>query len=226
MRYPLLPLRDMVIFPHMVTSLFVGRDKSLKAIESAMTGDRTLVAVAQRNPEEEDIAPEDLYDMGVEIVIGRSLKMPDGTVSLLVQGQRRVHVLRYTRTEPFVVAEGEVLEDAVDKSPGTEALMRAVLSLFEKIVKLSPGLSEEFYVAAMNVDEPGWLADLIASTVDAGPRAAGRSSRPPTPSSGCKAFSMMLAKELDVLDLENQHPGPRAERGRQEPARVSTCASR
>ena len=203
-RYPLLPLRDMVIFPHMVTSLFVGRDKSLKAIESAMTGDRTLVAVAQRNPEDEDIAPEDLYDMGVEIVVGRSLKMPDGTVSLLVQGQRRVHVLRYTRTDPFVVAEGEVLEDTVDKSPGTEALMRAALSLFEKIVKLSPGLSEESYVAAMNVDEPGWLADLIASTVELNHESRQTVLQTADPIERLQILHLMLAKELDVLDLKNQ----------------------
>src|SRR5215203_1756813 len=136
-RLPLLPLRDMVIFPHMVTSLFVGRDKSLKAIESAMSNERALVAVAQHNPEDEDVGPEDLYDMGVEIVVGRSLKMPDGTVSLLVQGQRRVRVLRYVRNDPFVVVEGETIEDSLDKGPPTEALMRAVLALFEKIVKLS-----------------------------------------------------------------------------------------
>src|SRR5436190_2062120 len=161
---PLLPLRDMVIFPHMVTSLFVGRDKSLKAIEAAMADDRVIVAVAQRNPEDEEIGPNDLYDMGVELVIGRSLKMPDGTNSLLVQGQRRVRVLSYLRTEPFVLGQGQPIEDSGEKAPGTEALMRAVRALFEKIVKFSRNLSEESYVAAMNVDEPGWLADLIAST--------------------------------------------------------------
>src|SRR4051812_21480683 len=149
---PLLPLRDMVIFPHMVTSLFVGREKSLKAIEAAMADDRVIVAVAQRNPEDEEIGPNDLYEMGVELVIGRSLKMPDGTNSLLVQGQRRVRVLRYLRTEPFVLVEGEPIEDSDEKAPGTEALMRAVLALFEKIVKFSRNLSEESYVAAMNVD--------------------------------------------------------------------------
>lgn len=203
-RLPLLPLRDMVIFPHMVTSLFVGRDKSLKAIESAMNTERALVAVAQHNPEDEDVGPEDLYDMGVEIVVGRSLKMPDGTVSLLVQGQRRVRVLRYLRNDPFVVVEGETIEDSQDKSAATEALMRAVLGMFEKIVKLSPNLSEESYVAAMNVDEAGWLADLIASTVELSHESRQNILQTVDPVERLQSLSLMLAKELDVLDLKNQ----------------------
>ncbi|MGA7733698.1 MAG: endopeptidase La [Chloroflexia bacterium] len=203
-RLPLLPLRDMVIFPHMVTSLFVGRDKSLKAIEAAMSGERALVAVAQHNPEDEEVGPEDLYDMGVEIVVGRSLKMPDGTASLLVQGQRRVRILRYVREEPFLMVEGETVEDTQDKTAGTEALMRAVLALFEKIVKFSPNLSEESYVAAMNVDEPGWLADLIASTVELNHESRQNILQTVDPVERLQMLSLMLAKELDVLDLKNQ----------------------
>jgi ATP-dependent Lon protease len=201
---PLLPLRDMVIFPHMVTSLFVGREKSLKAIESAMADERVLVAVAQRDPEDEEVRPEDLYQMGVELVIGRSLKMPDGTNSLLVQGQRRVRVNRYVHTEPFMLVEGEPIEERVEKNPAVEALMRAVLALFEKIVKLSRTLSEESYVAAMNVDEPGWLADLIASTITLGQEDRQTILETVDPIERLQALSLMLAKELDVLDLENR----------------------
>jgi ATP-dependent Lon protease len=203
-RLPLLPLRDMVIFPHMVTSLFVGRDKSLRAIEAAMSDDRVIVAVAQRNPEEEEVGAGDLYDMGVELVIGRSLKMPDGTNSLLVQGQRRVRVSRYLRAEPFILVEGEPIEDSNEKSPATEALMRAVLALFEKIVKLSRNLSEESYVAAMNVDEPGWLADLIASTITLPQESRQAILDTVDPVERLQTLSLMLAKELDVLDLENR----------------------
>ncbi|MEO8289315.1 MAG: endopeptidase La [Chloroflexota bacterium] len=203
-KLPLLPLRDMVIFPHMVTSLFVGREKSLKAIEAAMSDDRIIVAVAQRNPEEEEVGSGDLYEMGVELVIGRSLKMPDGTSSLLVQGQRRVRVLRYLRDEPFIVVEGEPVEDSDEKTPGTEALMRAVLALFEKIVKFSRNLSEESYVAAMNVDEPGWLADLIASTITLPQESRQAILDTVDPVERLQNLSFMLAKELDVLDLENR----------------------
>ncbi|HUP27366.1 MAG TPA: endopeptidase La, partial [Chloroflexia bacterium] len=203
-KLPLLPLRDMVIFPHMVTSLFVGREKSIKAIEAALNSDRIVYAVAQRNPEEEDVGPDDLHGMGVELVIGRSLKMPDGTVSLLVQGQRRIKLLRYLRTEPYIRILGEAYEDADVKSAPTQALMRAVLALFEKVVKLSRNLSEESYVAAMNVDEPGWLADLIASTITLDQASRQELLELVDPVERLQSLSLMLAKELDVLDLENR----------------------
>ncbi|MEO6457138.1 MAG: LON peptidase substrate-binding domain-containing protein, partial [Chloroflexia bacterium] len=204
LKLPLLPLRDMVIFPHMVTSLFVGRDKSIKAIEAALNSDRIVYAVAQRNPEEEDIGPDDLFDMGVELVIGRSLKMPDGTVSLLVQGQRRIKLIRYLRTEPYIRVLGEAFEDTNEMNQATQALMRAVLALFEKVVKLSRNLSEESYVAAMNVDEPGWLADLIASTITLDQESRQELLELIDPIERLQALSSMLAKELDVLDLENR----------------------
>ncbi len=203
-KLPLLPLRDMVIFPHMVTSLFVGREKSIKAIEGALNSERVVVAVAQRNAEDEDVGPNDLYNMGVELVIGRSLKMPDGTVSLLVQGQRRVRVLSYARTEPYIKVIGEAIEDPSVKDPGTEALMRAVLALFEKVVKLSRNLSDDSYVAAMNVDEPGWLADLIASTITLDQENRQKVLETVEPVERLQVLSIMLAKELDVLDLENR----------------------
>ena len=204
LRLPLLPLRDMVIFPHMVTSLFVGRPRSLKAIEEAMNGDRVLVAVAQRNPEDEDVEPEDLYAMGVELVIGRSLKMPDGTTSLLVQGQRRIRVQRVLRTDPYIKVLAQPVEEIAEKDPGTEALMRAVLALFEKVVKLSHNLSDESYVAALNVDEPGWLADLIAATITLDQERRQQILEIIDPLERLRALSIMLAKELDVLDLENR----------------------
>jgi ATP-dependent Lon protease len=203
-KLPLLPLRDMVIFPHMVTSLFVGREKSIKAIDAALKGNRAIVAVAQRNPEDEDVAPDDLFTMGVELVIGRSLKMPDGTVSLLVQGQRRVRVTDFLRVEPYIRVQGEAIEDPDVENAATEALMRAVLALFEKTVKLSRNLSEESYVAAMNVDEPGWLADLIASTVTLEHENRQKILDTVDPVERLQAISIMLAKELDVLDLENR----------------------
>ena len=203
-RMPVLPLRDMVIFPHMVTSLFVGREKSLKAIEAALNSERVVLAIAQRDPEDEDVGPGDMFDMGVELVIGRSLKMPDGTVSILVQGQRRVRVTRYLRTEPFLRALGEAIEDPMVKDPSLQALMRAVLTLFEKVVKLSRNLSEESYVAALNVDEPGWLADLIASTITLTLEERQQLLETADPHERLQALSIMLAKELDVLDLETR----------------------
>src|SRR5207253_3973552 len=204
LRLPLVPLRDMVIFPHMVTSLFVGRKRSLKAIDAALNSDRVLLAVAQRDAEDEDVGPDDLYTVGVELVIGRSLKMPDGTSSLLVQGQRRLKVLRYLRSEPYMRVLAEPVEESAEKTAATEALMRAVLALFEKVVKLSHNLSDDSYVAAMNVDEPGWLADLIASTITLDHERRQQLLETIDPVERLQLLSIMLAKELDVLNLENR----------------------
>src|SRR3989304_10314870 len=97
---PLLPVRDTVLFPHMLSPLFVGRDRSIKAIEDAMLRDRTIAVVAQREPEKQDIGSGDLYDIGTEAVIGRMLKMPDGTTNVLVQGQRRIRVMKFDVIDP------------------------------------------------------------------------------------------------------------------------------
>jgi ATP-dependent Lon protease len=204
LRLPLLPLRDMVIFPHMVTSLFVGRPRSLKAIDAALNNDRVLLAVAQRNPEDEEVGPDDLYMMGVELVIGRSLKMPDGTTSLLVQGQRRLRVQRFLREDPYMRVLAESVEQPAEKSQSTEALMRAVLALFEKVVKLSHNLSDESYVAAMNINDAGWLADFIAANITLDQESRQQILETVDPVERLKTMSIMLAKELDVLDLENR----------------------
>jgi len=180
----------------MVTSLFVGRKRSLKAIDAALNGDRVLVAVSQRNPEDEDVEPDDLYDIGVELVIGRSLKMPDGTSSLLVQGQRRVRVTKYLRTDPYLRVVAEPIDEPTEKNQKTEALMRAVLALFEKVVNLSHNLSQESYVAAMNVDEPGWLADLIAASMTLDQERRQRILELTDPVERLQELSIMLRKSL------------------------------
>ena len=100
--YPLLPLRDTVVFPHMMTPLVVGRDRSLKAVEEAMSEDHRIVVVAQRDPEVQDPTLEDLYTIGVEMVVGRILRMPDGTTNILGQGRRRVEILGTSQTQPYI----------------------------------------------------------------------------------------------------------------------------
>ncbi|MDQ2805958.1 MAG: endopeptidase La [Chloroflexota bacterium] len=201
---PVIPLRDMVIFPHMVTQFFVGRDISLAAVAAATAADGRILAVAQREPETEDVTPADLYPVGVEVAIGRVLKMPDGTTALLVQGQRRIAVTGYSQTTPFLCAEGHVVPEPTTRQLPTEALMRAVLALFERVVKMSRTLPEDAYVAALNVEEPGWLADLIASSVQFD--LAGRQDILSTrdPAERLQKLSVMLAKEVDVLDLESR----------------------
>ncbi|MCC7359342.1 MAG: endopeptidase La [Anaerolineales bacterium] len=201
---PLLPLRDMVMYPHMVTPLFVGREKSLAAIRAAQAANQTLLAVTQTDPQVEDPGPDDWHTVGLELAVGRMLRMPDSTTSVLAQGRRRVQVVAVTKTEPYYRAKARVIEEPTGKPRETEALMRAVLALFEKCVQLNRALPEEAYVFAMNIEEPGWLADLIASTINLD--LAERQSILETfdPATRLQRISVLLGRELDVLELEDQ----------------------
>ena len=202
---PVLPLRDMVVFPHMVAPLFVGRERSTRAVEASLTqGNGTLVAVTQKDPEVEWPGEEDLYTVGTLVRVGRVLRMPDGSTSVLTQGESRARVLEVTQQNPFLKARILLVPEQVRKNLSTEALMRAVLTLFEKIVELSQQLPEDAYVAAMNVDEPGWLADLITSLVNLPLEERQKILETFDPEVRLQHLSVLLGRELDVLELENR----------------------
>ena len=118
---PLLPLRDMVMFPHMVTPLFVGREKSLAAINAAQAKNQTLLAVTQISSEVEDPGPDDWYPVGVELAVGRTLRMPDNSTSVLAQGRRRVQIVRIVRSEPYYVAKARVVASSARWALATES---------------------------------------------------------------------------------------------------------
>ncbi len=201
---PLLPIRNTVLLPNLVTPLIVGRDQSIKAIEEALNKDRILFVVTQLNEELEDPGQDDVYIVGVEGMVDRVLKMPDGTTSVLLHGQRRLRRLEYTQQTPFMRVRAEIIDEETERTLAVEALVRAALALFEKCVKLSNTLPEEAYITAMNIDQPGWLADFIVSAIE--PPVAVRQSI-------LEAFSIeerlqmtciLLTKELNILELENQ----------------------
>jgi ATP-dependent Lon protease len=201
---PLLPIRNTVLVPNVIAPLFVGRDQSMKAIEDAMSRDRMLFVVTQLDEDVEDPGPDDTYTVGVEGAIDRLLKMPDGTTSILIRGQRRLRRLEYTQQTPFMRVRVETVPEEVERTLALEALIRAVLALFEKCIKLSHTLPEEAYITAMNIDQPGWLADFILSSLDL-----------PTPvrqdvleafnvEERLQKISILLSKELSILELENR----------------------
>ncbi len=204
LEYPLLPVRDTVVFPHMVTPLFVGRDRSIKAVEAAADDDSTIVVVTQKEPEIQDPTIEDLYTIGTEVVIGRTLRMPDGTISILGQGKQRVRIAKFVQTEPYIEVEVRPIYEPTERSLPTQALMRAVLALFEKCVQLNRNLPEDAYVAAMNIDEPGWLADLVTSTLNLEVERRQEMLETIDPTLRLQRLSVLLAQELDVLELENR----------------------
>ncbi len=202
--YVVLPLKDSVVFPRMMAPLFIGRDRSLRAVEAAMAADLPILVVAQREKDKEDPEPDDLYTVGTEVIVGRTLRMPDGSTSLLSQGRQRVQIVEFTQTEPFLRARGTSVWEQDHQGLATEALMRAVLALFEKCVQLSPNLPEEAYVAAMNVEEPGWLADLIASVLDLDVEEKQELLETFDTTARLQRLSVLLGRELDVLELENR----------------------
>jgi len=202
--YPLLPLRDTVVFPQLMTPIVVGRDRSIKAVEAAVESNNIIIVVTQRDPETQRPELDDLYTVGVEMVIGRVLRMPDGTTSILGQGRRRVRILAASQMQPYIRAHVQRLDESQNVTLGTEALMRAVLSLFEKVVQLSRTLPEDAYVAAMNLAEPGALADLIASFLELKLEQRQELLETLDPTTRLQRLSIFLANELDVLELEYQ----------------------
>ena len=199
----LIPMRDLVIYPNMVTPLFVERERSLLAIETTQREHSSLICAAQKDPEIASPEAGDLYDVGVEVVLGRTLRLPDGTTSALVQGRRRVQIVEVLATDPLYRVRARRLDDSLDESQEIEALMRTVLTLFEKCVQLNRALPEDAYVFAMNIDEPGWLADLVATTLDLTTQERQELLETFDPAERLMRISILLGKELEVLEIED-----------------------
>ena len=201
---PLLPVRDTVVFPRMLTPLFVGRDRSIMALEAAITEDNQVVIVTQRDPEVEEPGLEDLYEIGTLVIVGRMLRLPDGSTNILVQGHQRVELLEIVEDEPFPRVRVRRLAEDTEKTLSIEAFMRAALALFEKCVHLNRNVPDDAYVAAMNIDEPGWLADMIASVMDFNVEQRQQILEAIDPEDRLQRLSIALGQELDVLELESK----------------------
>jgi ATP-dependent Lon protease len=161
--YPVLPLRDIVVFPHMIVPLFVGREKSIRALEEVMKADKLILLATQINAADDDPATDAIFDSGTLATVLQLLKLPDGTVKVLVEGQTRARVRHYTRTDEYYEADAEALaDDAADKVE-VEALARSVVSEFESYVKLNKKVSPEVVAAVSQIDDYAKLADTIAS---------------------------------------------------------------
>jgi ATP-dependent Lon protease len=160
---PVLPLRDIVVFPHMVVPLFVGRDKSVRALEEVMNGDKQILLVTQKNSADDDPAPADIFDVGVLATVLQLLKLPDGTVKVLVEGKSRAAVLKFTDQEAFYEAQMSLIDEDGGASHEAEALSRAVVEQFENYVKLNKKVPPEALASIPQIEEAGKLADSIAA---------------------------------------------------------------
>ncbi|MEY4509807.1 MAG: hypothetical protein RLZZ450_1929, partial [Pseudomonadota bacterium] len=158
---PLLPLRDIIVFPHMVVPLFVGREKSINALEEAMGGDKEILLAAQRKAKTNDPTPQDIFEMGTIGTIIQLLRLPDGTVKVLVEGKQRARIDRFVPNEEFFLCEIDQVEELSESSVEIEALMRSVQSTFENYVKLNKRIPPEMLMTVQTIDDPARLADTI-----------------------------------------------------------------
>src|SRR6266536_2491823 len=161
--YPVLALRDIVAFPHMIVPLFVGREKSIRALEEAMRGDTFILLATQKNASDDDPATDAIFAMGTLASVLQLLKIPDGTVKVLVEGAARAKILEYTDRSDYYEADAVVLEDTVGERVEAEALARSVVTEFESYVKLNRKVPPEAVGAVQQIDDYGRIADTVAS---------------------------------------------------------------
>ncbi len=199
-----LPLRDMVIFPRMVSPIFVGREASLLAVKEAHHKEQTVIGLTQRDPELDEPGSEDFLPIGVEMAVGRLLNMPDGSHSALVQGRQRVEVVEFIQLKPYIKVRARVIHEPQTADRQIQALMRSALSLFERCVQLDRSIPEEAHLFALNISEPGWLTDMIATSLSLTYEAKLRLLLLADPKARLGQLNSLLAQEVDVLELEDE----------------------
>ncbi len=163
LRVPLLPLRDIIVFPHMVVPLFVGRQKSIKALEEAMNKQKFILLAAQREAKTNDPGEDDIYRVGTLGTVVQLLRLPDGTVKVLVEGKKRARVVRYVDQSEYFLVEAEEIEEVSPKTTEIEALTRSINSTFEHYVKLNKKIPPEMIMSVASIEDPARLADTIVA---------------------------------------------------------------
>lgn len=199
-----LPLRDLVVFPRMVSPIFVGREASLLAVEEAQRKEQTIIGLTQTDADLDTPGVGDFLPVGVEMAVGRLLAMPDGSHSALVQGRRRVEIVEFIRTTPYLMVRARVVPEPQTADRQTSALMRSALDLFDRCVELDRTIPEEAHLFAMNISEPGWLADMLATSLALNYEAKQSLLMLLDVRGRLQALNKILAQEVDVLELEDE----------------------
>jgi ATP-dependent Lon protease len=202
---PLLPLRETVVFPDSMMPLAVGQERSIKLVDDVVSGEGRIALISARDEGVEEPSWDDIYSVGVEAVVSRMLKMPDGTLRLLVQGVRRVRLLDRVRDKPYLVGLFEDVPDVVDSSNEIEALTRNVQSQFARVIQMEPYLPDELAIAIANIDDPGPLCYLVASNLRRLTVAERQQLLEQTDvAERLRSLSRILAREVEVGELESK----------------------
>jgi len=202
--YPVLPLRDIVVFPHMIVPLFVGREKSIRALEEVMDADKQILLATQKNASDDDPSTDNIYEVGTLATVLQLLKLPDQTVKVLVEGGDRAKVLRFTERDDMFEAEAEVLPDDPGSEVEVEALARSVVSEFENYVKLNKKISPEVMGAVTQIDEYSKLADTLASHLAVKISDKQEILAIPSVKGRLEKILMLMESEISVLQVEKR----------------------
>jgi len=202
---PVLPMPDMVVFPYMIVPLFVNRERSTKAVDQALAENRMIMLVSQKDPNVDDPKASDLYDFGTVSIIMRMLKMPDGRVRILVQGFSRAQVEFFDETQPYITAKvsPKTETQVTPMTAELEAIIRNVKSSLERMVSLGKNISPDLVAIAANLDDPGRLADLVASNLDMKVDKAQEVLQLIEPIERLRRVHQLMAKETEVLEIQN-----------------------
>jgi ATP-dependent Lon protease len=197
-------LRDLVVFPRMVSPVLIEPGSNLLAVQEAQDNFTTVIALTLRDAEIENPRPKDFLPIGVEMAVGRLLSMPDGNSSALVQGRRRVEIVEFTQIDPYYMVKARPIDEPIDVDRRTDALMRTTRDLFERCVQLDRSLPDEAHLFSINITEPGWLADMVSTAISLPLKERAALLMLPNPQERLKRVNKLLAQELDVLQLEDE----------------------
>jgi ATP-dependent Lon protease len=201
---PVFVMRDMITYPRMISPVFIEPGANLLAIQEAQMDETTMIAVVQQDSEQEEPGVDDFLPIGVEIAVGRLLSLSDGNSSALVQGRRRVEIVEFTQTDPYFRARVRLIQESPDVDRQMDALMRTTRDLFERCVQLDRSLPDEAHLFSINIPEPGWLADMVATAISLPFKERQSLLVTPEPGERLKRVNFLLAQELDVLQLEDE----------------------
>jgi len=201
---PLLPLRDIIVFPHMVVPLFVGRQKSIAALEEAMAADKAILLCAQKKAKTNEPAADDIFAVGTIGAIIQLLRLPDGTVKVLVEGKQRARVRRFLEEEKFLRVEADEIEESLDKTVEIEALMRSVHSTFEAYVKLNKRIPPEMLTSVSAIDDPARLADTIVAHLSLKLNDKQSILETESPQKRLEKLYELMQGEIEILQVEKK----------------------
>ena len=204
LRVPLLPLRDIIVFPHMVVPLFVGRQKSIRALEEAMNKQKFILLAAQKDAKTNEPSEGDIYNVGTLGTVVQLLRLPDGTVKVLVEGKKRARIARYVPNQEFFLVDVEEIEEACEGTTEVEALIRSVNSTFENYVKLNKKIPPEMIMSVASITDPARLADTIVAHL--GIKLEDKESLLETfdPAARLEKVLGYMRSEIEILEVEKR----------------------